>query len=315
MTGEIQGLHHVTALTGDAAANVRFWTRSLGLRLVKRTVNFDAPLIWHLYYGDRLGHPGSVMTFFAFQGAAAGMPGTGETRLTQFSVPQGSLDAWASRLESAGDLSPKREEVFGEERLRVEGPEGIGLTLTSSGDDPREPWVTEEVATDIAVRGFHGVTLCVEDRGPTADILTGLLGYAEDGTEEAGDGSLTRYRLPGGGPASVVDMLHGTGYMAASEGAGSVHHIAFSVADDAAQEAVRSRVADAGLQVTSQIDRDYFRSIYFRTPGGVLFEVATAEPGFAIDEAEESLGEELRIPRQHRHMTDRIKASLPDLGV
>jgi glyoxalase family protein len=305
MDVNINGLHHVTMLASRAGANNAFYTGALGLRRVKTTVNFDAPDVYHLYFGDALGRPGTVMTSFPFPNAARGRRGAGEASETAFSVPAEGLGAWEERLGVYGVV--KRETRFGEERLAFEGPDGEGLALVGTTKDAREPWTGNGVGAEMGVRGFWGVTLTLRDAAPTADLLT-LMGYREEGRE----GTLIRFRVEGNG-ADVLDIREDPAAPPAQQSAGSVHHIAFSVADRAAQAQVRRELAESGFQTTPSIDRDYFYAIYFRSPGGVLFEVATEEPGFARDEAPESLGTALKLPRQHAHLRERLVRSLEPL--
>ena len=316
MSGDIRGLHHVTAISGDAQGNLDFYTKGLGLRLVKRTVNFDAPEVYHLYYGNREGTPGTAMTFFPFPGSQRGRVGRGQVSITQFAVPSDSLGFWEDRLPRHGARVLTRETVMGEERLVAEDPEGLPIALVvPAAPDPREPWLAHGVGEGEAIRGFRGVTLALGDGTGVAAILTGAFGYIEAGRQPSGDGTLVRYRLTGGNPADIVDVVSDRTRAPGAEAAGTVHHVAFSVADRAAQDRVRTALTESGQRVTPQIDRDYFWSIYFRTPGGVLFEVATEEPGFAIDEPVERLGESLRLPKQHEHLRTRLERLLPPLTV
>ena len=303
---QINGLHHVTMLASKAEANNAFYTEALGLRRVTATVNFDVPDVYHLYFGDELGRPGTVMTSFPFPNAARGRRGTGEASMTAFAVPEGSLSAWEERLAPLGPTT--RETFLGEERLLTEGPDGESLALVEVAGDARTPWTGGNVDAEIGIRGFHSVTLALGDAGPTADLLR-IMGYEEEGRE----GAVTRMRLPKGNGAEVVDLHEDASVPPAVQSAGSVHHVAFSVADKATQDAVRRELAQAGFPTTPNIDRDYFWAIYFRTPGGVLFEVATDEPGFARDEAAERLGGTLRLPRQHEHLRDVLKGRLEPL--
>jgi glyoxalase family protein len=298
---QVHGLHHVTMIASRAAPHDAFYRHKLGLRRVKVTVNFDAPDVYHLYYGTEMGAPGTAITSFPFGAQAApGRRGAGEAGETAYAVPRGSLDAWAARLGGA------RETRFGEARLALQGPDGEGVTLVE-GDDPRAPW-TGEVPAAEAIRGFHSVTLTLQEAGPTADLLR-LMGYEEEGRE----GAVTRMRVRDGNGADAVDLVEAPDAPWATQSAGSVHHVAFAVPDDAAQAAMRAMLARAGVQATPVIDRDYFHSIYFRTPGGVLFEVATDAPGFARDEAPDALGTALKLPRQHEPLRDRLRRTLEPL--
>ena len=292
-TPTINGLHHVTAISGDA-----------------RTVNFDDPSVDHLYYGDEVGTPGTALTFFPWAHLPRGRAGTGETSITSFAVPPGGLGFWRERLAAHGVEHGAPADRFGEPTLAFRDPDGMGAALVEPAEpDDRTPWTTPEVGPEHAIRGFHGVTLALTDRAATARLLTDIFGYEPAGRE----GDLHRYASPHAAHARYVDVLESPSGGRALQGAGSVHHIAFSVRDDAAQMAFRERLGAAGLHVTPQVDRDYFRSIYFRTPGGVLFEIATEEPGFTVDEPREELGRSLKLPRQHEHLRARLERELPPL--
>ena len=303
MITDITGLHHVTSIASGAQSNNAFFTGPLGLRRVKKTVNFDAPNVYHLYYGDAQGSPGSVMTYFPFPGATRGRPGAGEVGETVFAVPKGSLPWWRERLEAAGVAGLAETQRFGEDLLTFEGPDGEGFALVEAADDMRTGWTGGGVPGDVAIRGFHSASLRLRDGGATAELLR-FMGYAEAGQ----DSGMTRFVREGGNGAHVIDVEVLPGARPADQGAGSVHHIAFAVPDRAAQDRVRKALADTGHSVTPPIDRDYFWAIYFRTPGGVLFEVATDEPGFARDEAPEALGQGLMLPKQHAHLREVLEA-------
>jgi glyoxalase family protein len=309
MQRDILGLHHVTAVTASAQANHAFYAGALGLRFVKRTVNFDDPTAYHLYFGDETGAAGTVMTFFAWTDMRRGRVGAGQVSVTQFAAPKGSLDFWADRLPGHGATLLGRETVMGEERLRFADPDGLVFAIVAV-DDPRAPWTTPDIGADVALRGFRGVTLSLRDGAGVAAVLRDVFGYARAGEE----GGLTRWRL-GDAPSGVVDLDVDFSAAPGMEGAGVVHHVAFAVADRAAQARVRERMQAAGLRVTPSIDRDYFWAIYARTPGGVLFEVATEEPGFTADEPREFLGQSLRLPRQHAPRRAEIERLLPPLAV
>ena len=302
MIDQIQGLHHVTSMASDARRNNAFFTGPLGLRRVKKTVNFDAPEVYHLYYGDEVGTPGSVMTYFPFPGMTRAPRGAGEVGTTAFSVPEGSLGWWKERL-GGGDEA----DAFGEARLEFDGPDGERFALVEAPGDDRAPW-TEGVPADRAIRGFHSAAMRLRDGGATGELLR-FMGYEESER----DGDAVRYRMPGGNGADVIDVETLPGAPAAGMGAGSVHHIAFAVPDRAAQLEVRKALMDTGFQVTPVIDRDYFWAIYFRTPGGVLFEVATNEPGFDRDEDTAHLGEALKLPSQHEHLRPALERHLQPL--
>ena len=308
MLDQIKGLHHVTAMARDAARNNAFYTGTLGLRRVKQTVNFDEPSVYHLYYGDEAGTPGSVMTYFPFPHVIRGRPGTGEVGATVFTVPEGSLGFWEQRLvaDQAGDIA--RSESFGQQRLSFRGPDGETLALVEDAGDAREPWTQGGVGNDQAIRGFHSASLRLRDAGATEELLK-FMGYEQAETHDG----VKRLVRPGGNGADIIDIETLPGVGRGDLGAGSVHHIAFAVENRAAQLEVRKALLDTGYQVTPVIDRDYFWAIYFRTPGGVLFEVATNEPGFDRDEDTAHLGEALRLPRQHEHLRSKLEATLQPL--
>ena len=311
MLDAIRGLHHVTSIAGDPAANNRFFTHVLGLRRVKQTVNFDAPEVYHLYYGDALGRPGTVMTHFPFPGARPGRDGTGEVSRTLFSVPPGALDVWRARFAERG-VETQDETAFGEARLHFRSNDAEDFALVER-EDAREPWLgsggTGEVGPDAAIRGFHGVSMRLADPGATRELMR-FMGYREVGRE----GDATRYAVDGETTGADVVEIEEAAAAPAEQGAGSVHHVAFSVADRAAQARVRDELIAQGFAVTPVIDRDYFWAIYFRTPGGVLFEVATEEPGFDRDEDREHLGEALKLPSQHEHLREALERQLVPLG-
>jgi len=305
MLTQIQGLHHVTSLAADAQQNNDFFTKLLGLRRVKKTVNFDSPDVYHLYYGNEVGAPGTIMTYFPFPHIVKGRPGAGEVSETVFAVPQGSLGYWKNRL-AAHDVRGLMElERFGEKRLRFFGPDGDGLALVEVDGDSRVPFAGGPVPADVGVHGFHGVTMRLREKAATSELLK-FMGYEEVDHRDA----LTRYSKPGGNGADFVDLEELPGAAPARQGAGSVHHVAFAVENRQVQLEVRKALIDTGYHVTPVIDRDYFWAIYFRTPGGVLFEVATNEPGFDRDEDRAHLGEALKIPSQHAHLRARIEQTL-----
>jgi glyoxalase family protein len=300
-----EGIHHVTAVAGDPSENVRFYTDVLGLRLVKRTVNFDDTHTYHLYYGDETGSPGTALTFFPFGEGRPGRPGRGQAVATAFAVPEGSLDYWRERLESHDVTVGEAETRFGAEVLPFEDGDGQPLELVES-ESPVDPWVDGPVPVDAAVRGFHGVTLQSAQPDATGRVLE-LLGFER--TDETGD--RVRY-VAAGDRATVVDLLTRESPRG-RPGVGTVHHVAFRVSDAETQMEWRERLSEAGQHVTQQKDRQYFRSIYFREPGGVLFEIATDGPGFTADESVESLGSELKLPSWLEDDREAIRAHLPPL--
>ncbi len=307
MLDQIKGLHHVTSMAQDARINNRFFTDTLGLRRVKKTVNFDSPDVYHLYYGDETGSPGTVMTYFPFPHMGVGQPGTGEVGTTVFSVPQGSTGFWSERLSKLGVDGLKAEEAFGEKRLFFAGPDGDGFALAEVKDDPRAPW-THGIDEAHAIRGFHSVALRLRDEGATSELLK-FMGYE---IVDSADG-VKRLALPGAGQAGIIDLETMPNIARARQGAGSVHHVAFAVENREKQLEVRKALMDTGYHVTPVIDRDYFWAIYFRTPGGVLFEIATNEPGFERDEELAHLGEALKLPSQHAHLRSILEQHLQPL--
>jgi glyoxalase family protein len=310
MITEIRGLHHVTSMAADAQANNDFFTGTLGLRRVKKTVNFDAPEVYHLYYGDELGTPGSVMTYFPFGTMPRGQRGAGEVGITEFSVPEGSLSAWQAHLAARGVTGLQISEAFGARRLAFDGPDGDGFALVEADPRGRTPWTGNGIGEEMGILGFDGARFRLRDAAATGELL-GFMGYQK--AETSGD--LTRYVIEGGNAADTIDIeaLPATA-STAEQGAGSVHHIAFAVEDRAAQLRVRQALMDTGYQVTPVIDRDYFWAIYFRTPGGILFEIATNEPGFDRDEDTAHLGEALKLPTRYEPHRAHIEAILPPLA-
>jgi len=307
----MSGLHHVTAIAGNPMRNLDFYTRTLGLRLVKRTVNFDDPGTYHFYYGDETGRPGTVLTFFPWEHAVKGRVGAGETQQTAFRVPARSLGYWTHRLIEKGVVHEALEKRFGETVLAFSDPDGTSLALVGVPGAENEPgWSSGEIPTEHAIRGFHGVTLLLDDGAKTGAILTDVLGLAKAGRE----GAVTRYRAGSSAPGAVIDIHETKGLGRGRQGRGSVHHIAFRAADDAEQAAMaRKLVAQHGMRPTDQRDRNYFRSIYFREPGGVLFEIATDIPGFAVDEPLASLGTTLKLPPFLEPHRGEIEKALPAL--
>ena len=309
MPPAIPGLHHVTAIAGAAQENLDFYTGPLGQRLVKQTVNFDAPDTYHLYYGDRTGNPGTILTFFPFQDAGQGRPGTGMAGAVAYRVPPGGLDAWMSRLAAAAIDFDGPGERFGERMLALRDPDGLAIELIEAASPAADTPGRDEPTADAAIAdGFHSVTLWQDDPEPTARLLQDLFGYQALG--ETG-GARLRFRSPRGERASIIDLVRRDRRGSGRSGAGTVHHIAFRAQDDAVHLEWRERIAQAGFQVTPVIDRQYFNAIYFREPGGVLFEIATDPPGFATDEPVEALGRSLQLPPRYAARRTDIERRLP----
>ena len=308
----IDGLHHVTAMTGEPNDNLRFYTHVLGQRLVKKTVNFDDPETYHFYFADAVGTPGTVMTTFPWPHAKPGTLGTGETRSVGYRAPQGSLDAWRDRLEQHG-VPCAVEERLGEHVLAFRDPGGMRLDIVPSDavPDAFEPWERGPVPADLELRGFHSVTLQLDRAGPTQELLEAM-GFRESAREPGPRGERIRMEAPGA-RGSTVDLLAVGHRLPSAFGQGSVHHIAFRVPDADTQERVREALLERGLRVTDVRDRTYFRSIYAREAGGVLFEFATEPPGFTIDEDRASLGTGLKLPTWLESRREDLTAALPDL--
>ena len=305
-----RGIHHVTAIAGDPQRNLDFYTGLLGLRLVKRTVNFDDPGTYHLYYGDEEGRPGTIMTFFPWLGAPRGSLGAGQIGTTAFSVPEGSLPFWERRIREAGLPVEGPKTRFGEEVLTLADPDGLRLELVAhEGAADLPPWHDGPVSPDFSLRAFHGVTLIEQSLEATAEVLTGSLGFEE--TEASG--AQHRFEAPDGGPASRVDIVVMPDQPMGRIAAGSVHHVAFRIAGDEEQSRWRTEAMAKGLHITPVKDRNYFHSVYFREPGGVLFEIATDPPGFAIDESVGELGSTLKLPEWLESQREILDAQLPEL--
>lgn len=309
---QINGIHHVTAIAGPARRNLDFYNRVLGLRLVKKTVNFDDPGTYHLYFGDADAAPGSILTFFPWEHAAPGRLGVGETQETVFRVPEGSIGFWTHRFVELGVPHEAPAKRFGESVLSFRDPDGMRLALVGLPGVEKEPaWSEGGIAPENAIRGFHSVSLLLADAAPTGAILSDVFGF----TEAAREGTLIRYKAKGTAIGGVVDLRVAGGFLPARQGAGSVHHIAFRAGDDAAQEEMVRRLAENhGIQTTEQRDRNYFRSVYFREPGHVLFEIATDVPGFAVDEPAAELGRALKLPAGLEAHRKQIEAVLPELA-
>lgn len=310
MENRILGLHHITAIANKAKANVDFYTKVLGLRLLKKTVNFDDPGTYHLYYGDEKGSAGTILTFFPYEGARRGQAGTGMATQIGYSVPEGSFDFWMKRFEQFNVVYNKPSEKFGEQYLPFLDPDGLKLELTIPKiADNRTPWTTSEISADVATRGFHNVTLTLNKIEGTAAVLTQIFGYKL--LEQSGN--RYRYITDAVNQAAIVDLVELPSEQRGIGGAGTNHHVAFRVKGEQTLMFFRQKVEEAGLHITEKIDRNYFYSLYFREPGGVLFEIATDNPGFGIDEAWDKLGTNLLLPPQYEGRRSEIEAVLPSL--
>lgn len=311
MDKRILGIHHITAIAGDAQRNYDFYTKVLGLRMVKKTVNFDDPKTYHFYFGDGVGSPGSILTFFPWPRVRQGVNGAGMATEIGYSVPQGSLEYWKERLEKMNIKHREISSKFGEKFLPLQDPDGLRLELiVPDKEDAREPWETKEVSAAVAIKGFHNVTLTVNQVKPTADILTDVFGY-EYSTRE---NNLYRYKTSAVEGAAIVDIREKPEAGSGLNAGGTNHHVAFRVKDEETLMSYREKVLQKGLQITEKIDRDYFYSLYFREPGGILFEIATDNPGFATDETVEELGSSLQLPNQYKPYRDQIEKALPPLN-
>ncbi len=309
MSTDTTGIHHVTAITGQPQRNVDFYAGLLGLRLVKKTVNFDDPETYHLYYGDGEGSPGSIMTFFPWGDAPLGLQGTGQLTVTSFSIPESSLGYWTDRLIEYGVRFEKLTQRFDDTVVSFADPEGMKLELIASANDARTPWEEGTVQAEYAIRGFHHVTLSERDPARTTKLMTDTLGFRR--IEE--DDGRYRFEAEDGGPGNLVDVVDGSSESRGRMGVGTVHHVAFRAKDDEHQLEIREEIAKLGYDVTPVLDRQYFRSIYFREPGGVLFEIATDPPGFAVDEDPDELGTHLKLPPWLETRRERLEEVLPPL--
>jgi len=313
MNIKIPGLHHVTAIASDPQRNLDFYVGLIGLRFVKRTVNFDDPGTYHFYFGDRRGTPGTILTFFPWPGVRRGIRGTGQVEATAFAIPPDSIEFWLERLKQQHVTAEKTATRFGEEVIRLLDPDGLMIELIgSSSHEEIVPWPDSPIAAEHALRGFHSVSAALEGYERTARLLTETFRYRL--VDESGN----RFRFVSGddsAPGRIIDLLCQPDTAMGRVAAGSVHHIAFRAKDEAEQLQWREHLVDLAYNVTPVIDRTYFHSIYFREPGGVLFEIATDPPGFTLDEKVEELGMHLRIPPWMESGRSRIEEVLPPICV
>ncbi len=306
----ISGIHHVTAIASDPQRNLDFYTEVLGMRLVKRTVNFDDPGTYHLYFGDEVGTPGSILTFFPWPMGARGSPGVGQVEATSFGIPENSLSYWERRLLAAGIPAERSGKRFDEEVLTFVDPDGLKLELVAHPQraGAMRAWKEASVSAQHALRGFYSVTLCEQGYESTVEVLE-TMGFRKVGEQ----GNRFRFDVGEGGTGAWVDILCASEASYGRVAVGIVHHVAWRVVDDNSQQSWRKRLVNRHLNVTPVIDRCYFHSIYFREPGGVLFELATDPPGFAIDEPMEKLGEALKLPSWLEPSRKRIEQVLPPI--
>lgn len=309
MNHPILGLHHVTATVDDAQADLDFCLDVLGMRLVKKTVNFDNHDVYHFYYGTERGAPGTLWTTFPYKGhgVPVGVKGAGQVTATSFSVPAASLDFWRRRFVDRGIDFEDIGERFGEQVLHVVDPSGLLFELVGSDRDTRAPWTGNGVGASEAIRGIHGVTMVVRSIERTLELMAGVLGFEiVDETENR-----TRVAAAGDTPGHTIDIVVDPDADEAVNGRGTVHHVAMAISTDEEQLRLRQELIRLGLTVTEVRDRCYFHSIYFREPGGVLFEVATIQPGFTVDEDLSALGQGLKLPPWEEMHRSTIQASLP----
>lgn len=306
----IKGLHHITALTSDAQKNLDFYAGILGLRFVKRTINYDAPDIYHLYYGDESGSPGSVLTFFPYPGMRKGKKGNGQATVISFSVNENALDYWSKRLSFFNVNVKGPRQRYWENYLSFEDYDGLSLELVATADDDRKGYDSENIPPEYEIKGFYSVLLKVDNYDDTANFLASQMDYSLIAEDE------NRFRFGTEKRYGYVDLEISTGEPYGLNGSGSVHHVAFATENDDSQSKFRSVLLENGtVSPTEVIDRQYFKSVYFREPGGVLFEVATMNPGFTIDESADELGQKLMLPPWVEKNRSRIEANLPELNL
>lgn len=306
----IKGLHHVTATVGDASEDYDFYTNILGLRLVKQTVNFDNNRVYHFYYGNESGEPGTIMTTFPYKGQQIrqGTPGTGQVAVTGFSIPTDAFEFWKSRLTNF-QVEFKQGYRFGQRLLSFKDPAGLELELIGHDQDERQAWTKANISAAHAIRGFYSVTLSVAELKPTIDFMTDVFGF----TITQSDGNYTRlYGNDGAFAGNYVDIRHDPDRQRGRNGIGTVHHVAWRLENDEALAAMRHHlVEDLGFKATEFKDRNYFHSIYFRMPGHILFEIATIPPGFTVDETADQLGQTLKLPKWEEKNRSQIEQVLP----
>ncbi len=311
MPAAMPGIHHVTSITGDVQKNVDFYVSVLGLRFVKKSINQDLPDTYHLYFADYLGSPGTAMTFFGWPTWPARRAGSGQVMSVAFAVPGSSLDFWSKRLRELG-IEHERVARFDSDLIGLHDPDGIEIELVGARSDLNvTPWRDSPVPEEHAIHGFHSVALVVAESAATFELLTETMGFRE----VARDGLRTRFETGAGGPDAIVDVIDSPDGPVGEESIGTVHHVAWRAPDDAAQKRWRETLVAAGRNVTPVIDRYYFKSIYYREPGGVLFEIATDTPGFTVDEAPEALGSSLSLPPWFQVRRDQLDDNLTPIVV
>jgi glyoxalase family protein len=310
MSRVLTGIHHVTAICGDPQRAVEFYAGTLWLRFVKKTVNFDDPGAYHLYFGDAAGAPGSIVTFFAWPGAARGRMGVGQLTALALAAPHGSLGFWKRRLEAEGVAVQGEEQRFGEKLVRFADPDGMPVEIVASDAvEPHPAWPVGDIPEEVAIRLIHGVTATVGTLDASASLYSSVLGFRELG----GEGGRRRFETGHGGAGALLDIVDGAGEGPGRIAVGQIHHVAWRTPTDEEELAWRDQLRAAGRSVTAVLDRQYFRSIYFHEPGGVLFEIATDPPGFARDEPLDRLGMQLMLPPWLEPFRGRIEEALPPL--
>lgn len=310
MTAQVHGIHHVTCISGDAQENLDFYVGVLGLRLVKKSVNQDDPGTYHLFYADAVGSPGTDLTFFPWPGMKPAVLGTGLTVEVQFAIPDGSASYWQERLHELGVDPVNQETRFDDPVLTFDDPHGLKLALVETGRErPFQPWPDSPVPEEMQLRGMHSVRLWQQSLNQTETLLTRQMGFERQGVEDGWH----RYALGDGAPGELIDVKELPGHEPGSWGVGGVHHVAWRTRNEDEEMELRSDLVKVGLRPTPQIDRFWFKSVYFREPGGVLFELATDGPGFAVDEDPEALGEKLVLPPWLEDRRSDIEAELPPL--
>ena len=303
MNNRIKGIHHVTSIVGKAQENVEFYTELLGLRLVKKTVNFDDPGIYHLYFGDKEGSPGTVITTFPYENARPGKIGDGQVGVTTYALPEGSLEFWKKRLEKF-NISYEKRQRFNEEFLEFHDVHGLRLELVERVGGEKSNWTRDDITEDVAIKGFGGAVFYSSSPEDTAETLENLLGLERIGEE----GEYIRFKAYGDS-ANIIDIKT-TSSGRGVNSVGTVHHIAWTTEDESSQIEWQNRAREYGFNVTDIRDRNYFKSIYFREKGGILFEIATEEPGFTLDEDVDSLGEDLKLPSQYERLREELAEKL-----
>ncbi len=308
----IRSLHHVTATANDAQEDLDFYAKMLGMRLVKKTVNFDNHNVFHFYYGNEKGAPSTLMTTFPYKGwgVPVGTKGAGQIKVTSLSVPEGSLDAWRRRLAEHGVPVTADGNRFGEDTMSFSDPSGLIIELVATNNDQRKPWLAEGIDEQTAVRGIHGVTMLIKSPAKTLELMTDILGFEIVNETE----SRTRLAVNGDEAGKIIEIVHTPDADEGVNGTGTVHHVAMAVSEAQEQLRMREELIKLGYAVTEVRDRQYFKSIYFREPGGVLFEIATMPPGFTVDEELSCLGQDLKLPPWEEPHRDAIEAGLPPVS-